>query len=434
MSRLDQLIFFVKAPKRGEVKSRLAAEIGDEKALSIYKAVATRSLNSLRKGLYDLQIACYPPDEGEMVSEWLGPDLNLQPQKGAELGERMGNAFRDAFYQGAEKVVLVGSDIPGLERYRVEEAFSALEDNDAVINPTFDGGYCLIGFAKQGFQPAIFRGIKWSSESVFKDTIEIFSRKGTTVRVLRPLHDIDRAEDLKYFPEFSETKKIISVIVPVLGEAESINPLVRHLLSLDGAEECEIIVIDGDPGRGTVDAIEEKGIRKIVSEKGRARQMNMGAGAAKGEILLFLHADTYLPANAFRKIRDTIAGGRYVGGAFNLSLDSSRPLIRFISRAGAIRTRLTHIPYGDQAIFLRRDYFMKIGRYKEISLMEDVELMRRIKRLGGKIRILNEPASTSARKYLRDGPLYAASRNCLLRILFDLGTPPEKLEKLYYKG
>ncbi len=426
------LIYFVKAPIRGTVKTRLAAGIGEDRALNIHKALAVRTLNAVKDGTYTLKVGFYPPDAKEMVSDWLGDGLSYFQQRGSDLGERMENAFRDAFSGGAGKTVLIGSDIPGLDRVVVDEAFAALDEHDAVIVPTFDGGYCLIGFNAGKFTPEIFRGMVWSTGTVFDETMDVLARCVAKVSVLPRLRDIDSPEDLEYLPDGLLTKKL-SIIIPVLHEAEDINTVIGHVRSIDGADACEIIVVDGSVEADTLNAIRDGGVIKLESESGRARQMNAGAGVAAGETLLFLHADTRLPENALELISGALEDGKYVGGAFDLMLDSSRPDIRLITLCGSLKSRMTRIPFGDQAIFINREYFNAIGGYKEISLMEDVELMGRIKRRSDRICILRETAITSARKYIKDGPLYSVIRNQILRILYKLGIKPETLAEIYYK-
>jgi rSAM/selenodomain-associated transferase 2 len=226
----------------------------------------------------------------------------------------------------------------------------------------------------------------------------------------------------------------LSIVVPVLHEAEAINSLIEHIRTLGKGEYYEIIVVDGGPDRDTLDAIKDQDVVKTISPKGRARQMNAGAGMAKGEILLFLHVDTKLPQSAFKKIREVLEDGGYIGGAFDLGLDSQKRILSFIAWTARIRVRLTHIPYGDQAIFMRKDYFDAIGSYKDIPLMEDVELMKRIKRLGGKIYIIKDRVRSSPRKWLQDGIFYTTFRNHVIRMLYFLGVSPNKLVRLYYKG
>ena len=127
----------------------------------------------------------------------LGPEYRYLPQRGRDLGERMKNGFLDTFTRGFEKVVLIGSDIPDLPLSFVEEAFTSLSEMDAVIGPSFDGGYYLIGFTKGAFLPRVFEGIAWGTEKVFKSTIQILTDEKRKLYVLPRWRDIDTIEDLK---------------------------------------------------------------------------------------------------------------------------------------------------------------------------------------------------------------------------------------------
>ncbi|MHC4118620.1 MAG: TIGR04283 family arsenosugar biosynthesis glycosyltransferase [Planctomycetota bacterium] len=222
-----------------------------------------------------------------------------------------------------------------------------------------------------------------------------------------------------------------SVIVPVLNEADRINSLIDGLHNQGAEPSCEIIVVDGDPKGGTVKAIEARDVVTITTEKGRGRQMNAGAAAARGEILIFLHADTVLPDAALEKIERVLENQEYVGGAFDLKIDSDTLFLKYISVRASLRSRWNGIPYGDQAIFLRKDYFDQIGGFKDIPLMEDVELMRRIKKDGKNICILPDKVTTSARRWQRDGALYTTLKNQVLVLLFYLGVSPGRLAKYY---
>jgi rSAM/selenodomain-associated transferase 2 len=221
----------------------------------------------------------------------------------------------------------------------------------------------------------------------------------------------------------------ISVILPVLNEAETINGVIGHLRKLDCP--VEVIVIDGDPAGGTIAEIRDRDVRTAVSRRGRADQMNLGASLASGDILLFLHADTLLPAEAFGRMRTCLADEAVVGGAFSLGIDSPRRIFRITERYVALRTRLTRIPFGDQAIFLRREYFIRIGEYAPIPIMEDVELMSRIRRRGDGICILPEKVATSPRRWEQEGILYATARNWMLQALYCCGVKPKTLARFY---
>jgi rSAM/selenodomain-associated transferase 2 len=223
----------------------------------------------------------------------------------------------------------------------------------------------------------------------------------------------------------------LSLIIPVWGEAGSINENIKHVLELDAAGSVEIIVVDGDPGGSTISAIKTGGVRTAVAEKGRARQMNRGAALATGEVLLFLHADTLLPPNAFALVRAAMNDKGFVGGAFDLGFDTKRTIFRITESYVFFRTRLTRIPFGDQAIFIRRDFFKKLGEYRDIPIMEDVELMRRIRKRKEPICIIPAKVRTSVRRYEQEGVLFCTLRNWLLQASYALGVSPERLVKWY---
>lgn len=223
----------------------------------------------------------------------------------------------------------------------------------------------------------------------------------------------------------------ISIIIPVLREAGTIRDCLRRLQDLPFSGKKEIIVVDGDPEGSTLRALEDKDVVKVTSPPGRGTQMNRGAGLASGEILLFLHADTLLPPQGLARIAGTMAGGQYVGGAFDLGFETDRKIFSITERYVALRTRLTRVPFGDQAIFLRTDHFRAIGGFRDIPLMEDVELMQRIRRRGDRICIIPEKVMTSPRRYEQEGVLYATIRNISLQVLYALGVPPERLAQWY---
>ena len=223
----------------------------------------------------------------------------------------------------------------------------------------------------------------------------------------------------------------ISIILPVLNEADRINEAIGHLRTLDTAAGMEIIVIDGDPDGGTVRAVRDRGVVTDAARCGRASQMNRGAALASGGVLLFLHADTLLPANALSLIRSTLQEDRTRAGAFDLAIESSRPIFRVTERYVALRTRLTRVPFGDQAIFIRRSYFDLMGGFREIPIMEDVDFMKRIRKRGDRISIVPAQVRTSSRRWDREGILYCTLRNWALQIGFALGVKPERLAQWY---
>ncbi|TAL37504.1 MAG: glycosyltransferase [Spirochaetes bacterium] len=228
----------------------------------------------------------------------------------------------------------------------------------------------------------------------------------------------------------------ISVIIPVLREAGTI---VRTLDSLDERIReydggADILIADGDPAGSTIGALKSRGVTTLIAPRGRSLQMNAAAARARGRILLFLHADTILPPGALNDIADALADPALAGGAFDLGVDDPGPYFRIVERSSSMRSRATAIPFGDQAIFIRAALFRELGGYAPIPLMEDVEIMRRIKRRGWKILIFKKRVLTSSRMWRRHGMLRTTFRNYAIQLLYLAGVSPERLVRWYYPG
>jgi len=191
------LLFFIKNPEKGNVKTRLASAVGDKTAVKLYKRFLLEMLFTLNRGTFIFYL-CYSPESPlRSLKDWLGDHYLFMPQTGEDLGERMKNGFAEAISMNFKRVVLIGSDIPDLSLEFIEEAFTSLQEKDAVIGPSLDGGYYLIGFKKETFSPRVFEGIRWSTGSVFEKTLEVLEREGLTVHTLQPLRDIDTVGDLR---------------------------------------------------------------------------------------------------------------------------------------------------------------------------------------------------------------------------------------------
>lgn len=223
----------------------------------------------------------------------------------------------------------------------------------------------------------------------------------------------------------------ISIIIPVWKEASFINHSIQRILGLEYDDAFEIIVVDGSPEGETVRSVKDERVQTLTARRGRSIQMNAGSARARGEVLLFLHADTTLPENALKQISEVMRGRDVVGGAFDLGIDSGKFVFRLIEKAASLRSRITRIPYGDQGIFIRKDYFHHLGGFGEMPLMEDVELMRRIRKAGDRIYIIREKVKTSARRWESEGVLTCTLRNWVLISLYFLGASPERLARFY---
>jgi hypothetical protein len=195
---------FVRFPGQGRVKSRLAKDIGEEAATNLYRCFVEDLSKRFSKEAYRLCIAFDPADKEQETREMLGDGCSYIPQTGEDLGERMKLAFLRCLSEGYRSVVLIGSDIPDLPARIVDEAFRALDKRGAVIGPSVDGGYYLIGFREDTFCKDVFAGLSWGGETVLQETVNILRTAGAPVHVLPVWRDIDKREDLEALIKNSE--------------------------------------------------------------------------------------------------------------------------------------------------------------------------------------------------------------------------------------
>lgn len=232
----------------------------------------------------------------------------------------------------------------------------------------------------------------------------------------------------------SGTASGVSVIVPVLHESASVAELVGHVRETARrggvAERVEVIVVDGAPEADTLAALPAAGCIGLKASPGRARQMNAGATAARYGTLLFLHADTRLPDDAFMLLRSARADGARAG-AFRLGLDAPGVWFRLIERLACWRNRLVRTPYGDQAHFFEARLFRSMGGYPDQPLMEDVEMMRRLRKTGERVVVLSGKVCTSARRWHTEGVVRCSLRNLCLRVAYACGVPANTLSRWY---
>ncbi len=221
---------------------------------------------------------------------------------------------------------------------------------------------------------------------------------------------------------------MISIIIPVLNEEKTILETLTSIQSIQG--EKEIIVVDGGSKDRTVEMAKESTATVIHSSKGRANQMNAGAKAAKGTILWFVHSDSRLDPNSIHAIKEAIDQG-YIGGCFQLYFyDLQTRFMKYVASSSNRRAKYLHLIFGDQGIFMRKEIFEKLDGYKRMELMEDWDLSRRIHKLG-KMKLLNEKIGTSARRFKKGGPLKTLLKMHKIKLLYLLGTPVDKLNRIY---
>ncbi|MBD2518698.1 TIGR04283 family arsenosugar biosynthesis glycosyltransferase [Nostoc sp. FACHB-973] len=221
----------------------------------------------------------------------------------------------------------------------------------------------------------------------------------------------------------------ISIIIPAINEAGNIK---EAIATTQISTNIEVIVVDGGSSDDTAAIAQSLGVKIISSSPGRAVQMNTGAVAASGEILLFLHADTRLPAGFDEMIRTVLQQPSTVAGAFNLRIDASLLSLRWVELGVKWRSHFCQMPYGDQAIFLTKAVFQQIGGFPELPIMEDFELIRRLK-AKGRITIISTPVVTSARRWLQKGVFKTTLLNQIVIIAYLLGVSPEQIRH-WYRG
>jgi rSAM/selenodomain-associated transferase 2 len=229
----------------------------------------------------------------------------------------------------------------------------------------------------------------------------------------------------------------VAIVVPTLNEETTIVNTLRAALAALGPPAArhagdELVVSDGGSTDRTVELARTLGARVVTGPAGRGGQLNRGAAATTAEILLFLHADTTLPAGALAAIRGALggSGGQPIGGAFLMRFDDDRPLLRLGGWLINLRTRATRLPLGDQAHFVARAAFSQLGGYRDWPILEDLDFAWRLRRHGRTV-ILKQRVTTGARRFVELGVARTVATNWLIWFLFVAGVSPRRLARLY---
>lgn len=441
---LTHLLIFTRYPEPGTTKTRLIPALGATGAATLQRQM-TEHILAQTHTLEDAEVSVsihYTGGTPQQMQAWLGDQHTYRPQGTGDLGDRLVRAFAYGFGI-ASKVMAIGIDCPALGPPQLLAAAAALDNSAAVVGPADDGGYYLIGLSRgcHSDWKRLFRGIDWGSDRVLGQTQRAIKTLGLTAQMLPVLTDIDYPEDLPQWqavvdhplPEVSET---LSIIIPVLNEA----PQIQHTLGrlqhqTKGAQGVEIIVVDGGSSDGTVDIVKTHNTTLIMSPPGRAQQMNAGAAIASGDILLFLHGDTQLPDRFITRIRQTLPGplaepNTPIAGAFSLKIGGEQRGLRLVEWGVRWRSQQFNLPYGDQGLFVRREAFEALGGFPELPIMEDFEFVRQLQRQG-RITILPEAVTTSARRWQTLGIWRTTALNQLVVLGYLLGIPPTTLRRWY---
>ncbi len=435
----DRLILFTRFPEPGTTKTRLIPVLGPEGAAEFQRRLTERAARAAaaarsRRGLV-LEIRHSGGSQTGM-RQWLGEEFSYRPQGQGGLGTRMEACFRAAFEEGAERAVLVGADIPALSPAILTRAFDVLDHYDLVFGPAADGGYYLVGATAAGLRRSnAFLGpdITWGAPDVLVRTLRRVRDAHLTCTLLETLADVDGPADLPAALRALGGRRDpppVSVVIPALNEAGQLG---RTLSTLTPGQGLEVIVVDGGSSDATLAIARTAGVRTLAARPPRSVQQNAGAAAASGDILLFLHADTRLPMKFQERVRRTLASPRVAAGAFRLEIDAAGRGLRIIEQAANWRSRFLQMPYGDQALFLRRDTFWELGGFPPIPIMEDFEFIRRLKRRG-RIAMVPDSVRTSPRRWLQVGVGKTWLINQAIIAAYLMGVPAERLAAWYRKS
>lgn len=424
----DRLIVFGRYPVPGKVKTRLIPALGPAGAAELHRRLSEQALVTGFE--YGRQAGaqihfCYHGGDPARIDRWLPlPGLSHEPQVDGDLGERMAAAFKAAFRDGCERVVLVGTDLPSLTEAHLTAAFTALESHDVVLGPSSDGGYWLVGLKTDH---DVFSGMTWGHSRVLEETLWKVRRLGLRHARLAVLSDLDTPADLEaHLPREAWPTPYLSVVVPTLNEAANLEATLASLARPD----VEVIVADGGSRDATPALAAELGAHVISTPPGRAAQMNGAARLGQGAVLLFLHADTHLPEDYLAHIFEALMDPHLALGAFRFATDYTGLGMGIITWATHLRSTFFKLPYGDQGLFMRPDTYAQLGGFPEVAIAEDLLLVRQARQLG-KIEIVPATAVTSGRRWRRHGVWRTTLINYLIAGGCLAGVPPKYLAFLY---
>jgi len=426
------LVYFTRFPEPGSTKTRMLPELSPEEAAELQRGMTEHCLSVSIPPLHDVDVQVrYTGGERTDLRAWLGPDFLYTEQTPGDLGERMARAIEEGFEQAYGKVVLCGTDCPAMNSFHTLSAFAALDHCDVVIGPAADGGYYLIGLEMRGapeFLHDLFEGVAWGGDSVRAKTLENARKLDLRIHELDELNDVDRPADLTHWDDALQKNKL-SIVIPTLNEESYLGALLDQL---ERESNVEIIVVDGGSIDDTV-AIASRRATVIKSERGRGHQMNRGARAARGDLLLFLHADSKPPANLASWVRRALAFEEVALGAFSLKIDATGAAYRFLEVTANLRSSWFGTPYGDQGFFIRKDTFDALGEFPELPVLEDYAFVRKARKLG-RVITLPEPNTVAARRWQNEGVLRVTVRNVVTFFAYPLGVSPERIARWYRRA
>jgi rSAM/selenodomain-associated transferase 1 len=428
-------VVFARHPEPGSAPAQLVTALGEQSALGLQRDMAAhvvrrvaslvararlaRAVGELRgqpESVLTVQIR-YAGATDQPMRSWLGRRWSYRAQGEGGLGERLARAFAGSFAYGADRTLVVGTDCPALGPADLEQAFASLAHCDAVLGPTRQGGCYLVGLRREAWRRAerpLFDAPVWDGNDVVPSLRRRAHDAGATVALARTLAAIHRPEDLAVWeraraasgesPDGVHPARI-SVIVPTTNGERCLE---TALASACAGTDVEVVLVRGRTADEAAPAAAPRGVRVIPSLLGRAAQLNSGAAAATGGVLLFLHPDTVLPSGFDADVRLALRDPRVVGGSFSFVTDLDGVGARVAERLINLRARWLRAPHGRQGLFVRAGAFRALGGFAEEAPLEDLDLVLRLRRRG-KLVCLSAPAVTAAPRLQQRGPLRASA-------------------------
>lgn len=432
----DAIILFTKVPRPGLVKTRLIAAAGSpspSEVSSLYVALLEDTLSAVKDLRTRKEVSLFvsfTPADGEdelrrIVGEY-ADDAEFLPQIGTTVTERVRNAFESVFKEGCEAVSLIPGDHADLDGGLLGRAYEALSQGrpSVVLGPTPDGGAFLLGFDRDSFER-----VRFELENTHLVCADIFRKAkaaGVRCSILESRNDIDDWEDagrLLRRGDLSRTKTWValrqfsipadswarrtkvSVIIPVLNE-ERVIAGVLDSLGKQTSREFEVIVVDGGSQDMTVESAWGKADEIVLVERpSRRGQENVAASEARGDALLFLHADMVVPPTLVSSVIESLSNPRVTGGSCRVIFRGTGPGTSFLSAVRLCGGRLLRIHGISSGFYVRRSAFERAGGFRDAVMEEAVDLQRRISSLGEFV-TLSEVCTTSARRFNRRGRFF----------------------------
>ncbi len=428
MATGEILVLFSRYPQAGRTKTRLARLLGPDGAAKLQRRLTERVVAQIAPWLSRRGARCeirFDGGSAEQMGAWLGGGFSYRAQGGGDLGVRMQRAFADHFAAGATAVAIIGADCPGLDADILDQAFAALAQQTVVFGPAQDGGYYLVGLRQP--LPDLFQDVPWGTGAVLQRSLKKVRRRGLPPTLLPWLRDVDRPRDLPSWARAAGPGRTISVIIPTLNEEAEIAATLSHVVQ--GCPD-EVIVADGGSADDTCALARGFGVKVITVPRGRSRQLNAGAEEARSNLLLFLHADTWVPNGYSGLIAQCLDQPDVAGGTFSFALREPFAGRGVVETLVNLRCRWLHSPYGDQGLFLRRELFETLGGFPGWPILEDVEMVRQLRR-SGKVVTLSARISTSGRRWQRLGVWRTLLINRTIMAGSLCRVPAERLARLY---